>query len=41
MGGAGCLACQGLLFREVYASVLVVELDFFSLECKGVSSSEF
>ena len=39
MGGVGRLACQGFLVRE--ACVGVLELDFFSLECNGVSSNEF
>ena len=41
MGEAGCLSCQGLLVREAGVGVLGVELGFFSLECNGVSSSEF
>ena len=34
------VACQGFLVREACVSVLVVELDFFSVECNGVSNSE-
>ena len=41
MGGVGRVACQGFLVREACISVLVVELDFFSLECNEVSSNEF
>ena len=41
MGGAGCLACRGLLVREACTDVLVGGAGFFSLECNGVSSSEF
>ena len=33
-------ACQGFLVREACVCVLVVELDFFSLECNEVSSNE-
>ena len=41
MAEAGCLACRGLLVREVCVGVLVGGLDFFSLEYKEVSSSGF
>ena len=41
MGGAGCLACRGLLVREACVGVLVGGTGFLSLECNGVSSSEF
>ena len=34
------VACQGYMFREARVSVLVGELDFFSLECNEVSSNE-
>ena len=34
------VACQGFLVREACVGVLVVELDFFSLECNEVSSNE-
>ena len=41
MGGAGCLACRGLLVREACVSVLVGGAGFFSLwsalECPVVS----
>ena len=40
MGGVGWMACQGFLVREACVRVLV-ELDFFCLECNEVSSSEF
>ena len=40
MGGVGWVACQSFLVREACVGVLVVELDFFSLECNEVSSSE-
>ena len=40
MGGVVQVACQGFLVREAYVSVLVVELDIFSLECNEVSSNE-
>ena len=40
MGGIVQVACQGFLVREAYVSVLVVELDIFSLECNEVSSNE-
>ena len=39
VGGVVQVACQGFLSREVCVSVLV-ELDFFSLECNEVSSNE-
>ena len=35
------VACQGFLVREACVGVLVVELDFFSLECNEVSSNVF
>ena len=38
VGGVGWVACQGFLVREACIGVLV---DFFSLECNEVSSSEF
>ena len=41
MGGVGQVACQRFLVREACVGVLGVELDFFSLECSGVSSGEF
>ena len=37
----GRVACQGFLVRGVCVSVLVRGMDFFSLECNGVSSNEF
>ena len=40
MGEVVRVACQGFLVREAYVSVLVVELDIFSLECNEVSSNE-
>ena len=40
MGGVVWVACQGYMFREARVSVLVGELDFFSLECNEVSSNE-
>ena len=40
VGGVVWVACQGFLVREACISVLVVELDFFSLECNEVSSNE-
>ena len=40
MGGVGWLACQGFLVSEACVRVLV-ELDFFCLECNEVSSSGF
>ena len=40
MGGFVRVACQGFLVREACVGVLVVELDFFSLECNEVSSNE-
>ena len=40
MGGVVWVACQGFLVREACASVLVVGLDLFSLECNEVSSNE-
>ena len=39
MGGVGQFAYQGFLIREAWNWCM--ELDFFSLECNGVSSSEF
>ena len=42
MGGVVRVACQGFLVRETCVGVLVGKgLDFFSLECNEVSSSEF
>ena len=41
MGGVGQVACQDFLVRETCVGVLVVELDFFSLECNDMSSNEF
>ena len=40
MGGVVQVACQGFLVREACVGVRKVELDFFSLECNGVSSKE-
>ena len=40
VGGVGRVACLVLLFREACIGVLAVELDFFSLECNEVSSTE-
>ena len=40
VGGVVRVACQGFLVREACVIVLVVELDFFSLECNEVSSNE-
>ena len=40
VGGVVQVACQGFLVREACVGVLVVELDFFSLECNEVSSNE-
>ena len=39
MGGVGWLACQGFLVSEACVRVLV-ELDFFCLECNEVSSND-
>ena len=41
MGGVGQVACQGYLVREALSVFWWVELDFFSLECNELSSSEF
>ena len=41
MGGVGWVACQGFLVRDAFVSVLVVELDFFSLECNEVPGVSF
>ena len=42
MGGVGLVACQDFLVRGELVSVFWwVELDFFSLKCNEVSSSEF
>ena len=41
MGGVGQLDCQGFLVGKLASVFSWVELDFFSLECNGVSSSEF
>ena len=35
------MACQGFLVTEASVVFWWVELDFFSLECSEVSSSEF
>ena len=40
-GGFGQVACQVFLVRVAVSVFWWVELDFFSLECIGVSSSEF
>ena len=40
VGGVVQVACQSFLVREACASVLVVGLDLFSLECNEVSSNE-
>ena len=40
MGGVVWVACQGSLVREACVSILLVELDFFSLECNDMSSNE-
>ena len=40
MGGFVPVACQGFLVRETCSEFWWVELDFFSLECNGVSSNE-
>ena len=40
VSGIVWVACQSFLVREACVGVLVVELDFFSLECNEVSSSE-
>ena len=40
VGGVVWVACQGYMFREARVSVLVGELDFFSLECNAVFSNE-
>ena len=39
MGGVVSVACQGFLVREACVGVLVGGLDFFSLECNGVTSN--
>ena len=42
VGGVGRVACQGFLVTEASFGVLVgLRWIFFSLECSGVSSSEF
>ena len=41
MGGVGLVACQGFLVSEACISVLVVELNLFSLEGNEVSISGF
>ena len=41
MGGVVWVACQGFLVRELVSLFWWVELDFSSLECNEVSSSEF
>ena len=40
VGGVVWVAYQGFRVREACASVLVVGLDLFSLECNEVSSNE-
>ena len=40
MGGVVSVACQGFLVREALLEFWWIELDFFSLECKEVSSNE-
>ena len=40
MGGAGCLACRGLLVTEACVGILVGGAGFLLLECNGGSSSE-
>ena len=39
MSGVVSVACQGFLVREACVGVLVLELDFFSLECNEVTSN--
>ena len=39
MGGVVSVACQGFLVREACVGVWWVEMDFFSLECNGVTSN--
>ena len=41
VGGVRQLACPGFLVRKLALVFWWVELDFFSLECNGVSSGEF
>ena len=41
MGGVGRLACQVFQLGKLASVFWCMELDFFSLECNGVSSSEF
>ena len=41
VGGVGWVACQGFLVRELASVFWWVLLDFFSLECNEVSSSQF
>ena len=42
VGGVGRVACQGFLVTDASFGVLVgLRWIFFSLECSGVSSSEF
>ena len=40
VGGVEQVACQGFLVREAVSVFWWVEMDFFSLECNGVSSNE-
>ena len=40
MGRVGSVACQGFLAGGLASVFWWVELDFFSLECNEVSSSE-
>ena len=39
--GVGLVVCQVFLAREACVSVLVGELDLFSLKCNELSSSGF
>ena len=41
VGGVGRVACQGFLVGKLASVFWWVKVDFFSLECDGVSSSEF
>ena len=41
MGGFERLACQVSWLGKLALVFWCVELDFFSLECNGVSSNEF
>ena len=40
VGGVGQVACKGFLIRKACVGVLV-ELDFFSVECNEVSNMSF